>query len=405
MYRIPLAYSSFGDQEREALLSTFDSGYCTQGAQVAAFEKEFAAYCGRKHCIKVNSGSSANLVALTALALANGEAIGGPNSKIQKGDEFVIQALCWPTTIYPLTHFGMKPVFCDVDPGSMNMTCAELDKVVTDKTRVVIATPVLGNPTGLAELRKYCDEREIFLVEDACESLGAKHSSGRMVGSFGDLSCFSLFFSHHITTVEGGCIVTDDDQLAAICRSVRSHGWSRDLSSDLYDESTLHPDIDQSFRFILPGYNVRSNDLFAAIGRVQLSKLEPSLARRRQIAKGRIEVMSAHDQKCLVPGADIMDEHSWMAFPVLFRTREQRIQFRELIDQNGEGIESRMVIVGNLLRQPIAEFFELSEEQIEMPVSDNILECGLMIGLNPNITDAEEAFVLDVFNDALTRLS
>lgn len=389
-YRVPLASSSIGVDEAAAAQRVFASGRLTQGLEVAAFERELAAWHGVTHAIMVNSGSSANLVAIEAAVMLSRLRpdrlpTGTP---IQPGDEAIIQGLNWPSTIKPLLNLGIRPVFCDVEPGSLNAGVDQVAAARSPRTRMVVAVPVLGNPTHLDELRAWCAAEGLLLIEDACESLGAVTAAGRKVGTLGLASAFSFYFSHHITTIEGGAILTDSDALADMCYSLRAHGWSRDLRLEAFLDFDIGA-VDPRFCFVLPGYNVRSTDLNAALGRVQLAHLDRWIDARRRIAADRARALADH-AGAVIPGAHV-DGHSWMTTPLLFSTEAHRRRGQALLE--AAGIETRPIIVGNFLRQPVARALGLSERQPALPICDEVFARGLMIGLNPASSDEDEDFV------------
>lgn len=269
-----LAASSWGQEEVEALERVIASGRFTMGEEVAAFEREFAAYFGKKHGIMVNSGSSANLVGVAALFYK-------ADRPLQRGDEVIVPAISWATTYHPLQQYGLKLRFVDVELDTLNMDVSKLEQALTPRTRMILPVSILGNPAALDVIRSFADEHGLYVFEDNCESMDAE-LGGRKTGTFGDINTFSFFYSHHISTMEGGMILTDDLELAHLCRSLRAHGWTRDLPPDtpLYRRGSS--DHFEAYRFILPGYNVRPLEMEAAVGREQLKKLPAMTAARRK---------------------------------------------------------------------------------------------------------------------------
>lgn len=389
-FRIPLAFNTMGDAEHAAIEAVVTSGRLTQGARVTEFEAALAARHGVSHAILVNSGSSANLIAIEAavyLATLRPDLALRP---IEQGDEVIIQGLNWPSTLTPILNRGLRPVLCDVDLHSLNASVAQVEAVRTERTRMVIAVPVLGNPTHLDELREYCAREKLILIEDACESIGATTPAGKPVGTLGAAASFSFYFSHHITTIEGGVVLTNDAHFADLCYALRAHGWSRGLKLEsflTFDAS----EIDDRFCFVIPGYNVRSTDLNAAIGLVQLDRLDGMLADRRRIAAGRIAAIADAGDLLTIPGTDIIDIHSWMTTPLLFSDRAHRDRARASLE--ADGVETRPIIVGNMLRHPLARMLNLSPDQIDLPNCDQVFDRGLMIGLSPIASDEDEAIV------------
>lgn len=269
-----LASSSWGKEEIDAMHRVIDSGFFTMGQHVAEFERQFAAYFGKAHGVMVNSGSSANLAGVAALAYKK-------DSPLQRGDEVIVPAISWSTTFHPLQQYGLKLRFLDVELESLNVDVSQLEVALTPKTKAVMAVSILGNPAAMDVMRAFCDKHGLYLFEDNCESMDAE-LGGKKTGTFGDINTFSFFFSHHISTMEGGMILTDDEELAHLCRSIRAHGWTRDLPEDtrLYERGD--DDRFEAYRFILPGYNLRPLELSGAVGLEQLKKLPGMTAKRRE---------------------------------------------------------------------------------------------------------------------------
>jgi CDP-6-deoxy-D-xylo-4-hexulose-3-dehydrase len=272
-----LAAPSWADEEIAAMQRVIASGRFTMGENVAQLEREFAAYHGMKHGIMVNSGSSANLLCVGALCYKK-------DRPLQRGDEVIVPAISWATTYHPLQQYGLKLKFVDVELESLNMDCKQLERAMGPRTRAILAVSILGNPAALGAMRKFADQHGLYFMEDNCESMDAE-LDGRKAGTFGDLNTFSFFFSHHISTMEGGMILTDDLELAHLCRALRAHGWTRDLPHDspLYERTGR--DFYEAYRFLLPGYNVRPLELSGAIGLEQLKKLPAMTAQRRKNLK------------------------------------------------------------------------------------------------------------------------
>ncbi len=269
-----LAASSWGPEEEAALTQVIASGFFTMGERVAAFEEAFAAYHGKRHAVMVNSGSSANLIAVAALFYKK-------DRPLQRGDEVIVPAISWATTYHPLQQYGLRLRFVDVDIETLNVDPDQLEAAITPKTRMIVGVSILGNPAPLDRMRALADRHGLYFLEDNCESLDAE-LNGRKCGTFGDIGTFSFFFSHHIATMEGGMLVTDDDELADLARSLRSHGWTRGLPKDNSLHERSGDDHFEAYRFILPGYNVRPLEMSAAVGLEQLKKLPAMTGARRR---------------------------------------------------------------------------------------------------------------------------
>ena len=377
------------------------SGYYTQGKLTEEFEQEFANYIGTRHAIMVNSGSSANLVAITAAYYASHFDEQLTHGKLLAGDEVVIPALCWPTTLTPILNQALRPVFCDVELDSLNLSVANVERVRSDRTRVIVAIPVLGNPSGLDELRGYCASENLILIEDSCESLGAVGENGRKVGAFGLAASFSFFFSHHISTVEGGCITTDSSLIADLCRALRAHGWTRHLDNNAPTVSLPQfEDADKRFEFFLPGYNVRTTEIAAALGRAQLEKFQPTLKSRKSLARTLSDALAPYIDRVFVPGALFEGGHSWMAFPMIFENKQEKHRVQRFLEDHG--VETRPIIAGNIARHPLLRFIDQEDKRNDnLQNSDRILHTGMMLGLNPHASEEDQAYMVNILGSAM----
>ncbi len=269
-----LAASTWGVEEIDAIQRVVASGRFTIGSNVAAFEEAFAAYHQRRYAVMVNSGSSANLLAVAALFYKK-------NRPLQRGDEVIAPAISWATTYHPLQQYGLKLKIVDIELETINMDCRQLEAAVGPRTRAIMGVSILGNPAALDVMRRFADERDLYFIEDNCESMDAE-LGGKKAGTFGHLSTFSSFFSHHISTMEGGVVTTDDRELFELVKSMRAHGWVRDLPADSVIYDKRNDDFYEAYRFILPGYNMRPIELSGAIGIEQLKKLPGMTAARRK---------------------------------------------------------------------------------------------------------------------------
>jgi len=269
-----LAAGTWGAEEIAAIQRVIASGRLTMGPQVARFEEAFAAYHGRKYGVMVNSGSSANLVAVAALCYKK-------ERPLARGDEVIVPAIAWATTYHPLQQYGLKLKILDIELETLNMDVTVLERAIGERTRAIVGVSILGNPAALDVMRAAADRHGLYFIEDNCESMDAELAGGK-AGTFGHVSTFSLFYSHHISTVEGGVVTTDERELFELCRAMRAHGWIRDLPADseLYEKHA--DDFHEAYRFILPGYNVRPTEIGGAVGIEQLKKLPAMTAARRR---------------------------------------------------------------------------------------------------------------------------
>ena len=244
-----LATCTWGDEELAAIREVVESGNFTMGGKVAEFERRFADYLGARHCVMVNSGSSANLLMTAALFFRK-------ERRLERGDEVLVPAVSWATTYTPLAQYGLRLRFVDIDLNTLNFDLDALERSLSPRTRAVLAVNLLGNSNDYGRISQMLAGRGIDLLEDNCESLGGEWE-GRKLGTIGVMGTFSCYFSHHISTMEGGVVATDDDELYHILLSLRSHGWTRNLPDDNLVCSKGSDPFEESFRFVLPGYNVR----------------------------------------------------------------------------------------------------------------------------------------------------
>lgn len=345
----PLASSTWDDKEIAAIQRVVDSGMFTMGDNVRRFEEAFAAKHGKKYGVMVNSGSSANLVGVAALTLKQ-------ERPLQRGDEVLVPAVSWSTTYYPWHQYGIKLRFVDVELDTLNIDTSLLEAALTPQTRAVCAVSILGNPAALGELRAFCDKHGLYLFEDNCESLGAT-LGGKLAGSFGDLGTFSFFFSHHIATMEGGMVLTDDFELYCLLRAVRNHGWTRDQppGSPLFD--ARDDDFFEAYRFVVPGYNVRPVELSGAIGLAQIEKLDDIVDGRRRNA-AHFQSLFAGDKRFITQKEN--GRSSWFALTLILNPDLALDRKRILGALKEADIGYRIITGGCFLRQDVIRHLEHS---------------------------------------------
>lgn len=370
-YKFPLATSSWGDEEIAAMQRVIASGSFTMGENVQRFEADFAGYIGSRYCVMVNSGSSANLLMVAALFYTR-----NPVLKLLRGDEVIVPAVSWSTTYYPLYQYGLKIKFVDIDLNTLNYDLDQLQSAVTDKTRAIMAVNLLGNPNDFNRIFEIIGDRNILLLEDNCESMGASFA-GKMTGTFGIMGSFSSFFSHHISTMEGGLIATDDEELYHILLSLRAHGWTRNLPklNHVCGEKSDDP-FEESFRFVLPGYNVRPLELSGALGREQLRRLPELIEARRRNGALLQDTLSNHP---LLMIQEEIGESSWFGFSLLIRPGCAMTR-KDLVEKlNALGFECRPIVAGNFAKNEVLRFFEF-EVSGELRNAEYIDQKGLFVG-------------------------
>lgn len=370
--RLPLATSSWDEREIAAMQAVIESGHFTMGAKVSAYEKAFADYVGSRYAIMCSSGSTANLLMVAALFFRK-------ENPLRRGDEVVVPAVSWSTTYFPLAQYGLELRFVDIDRETLNYDLEALEQAISAKTRLMMAVNLLGNPNDFAVLKSLCDKSEIEMIEDNCESLGARFD-GRHAGTFGLLGSYSSFFSHHISTMEGGVVVTDDEELYHILLCLRAHGWTRNLPKNNRVTGVKSDDpFEESFKFVLPGYNVRPLEMEGAIGIEQLAKLPAFVRERRRNAKVFQELFAANRDFYIQKE---IGESSWFGFSLVIKPGS-RYTRASLVDRLTElGVECRPIVAGNFAKNQVLRWMDHAPVG-PLPNAEWIDTNGLFIGNHP----------------------
>jgi CDP-6-deoxy-D-xylo-4-hexulose-3-dehydrase len=360
--------STWGSEELNAIHTVCESGRFTMGTRVEEFEQKFASYFGGGYAVMVNSGSSANLLAVAAMMLER-------NPKLKRGDEVLVPAISWSTTYFPLHQHGLRLRFVDIDADTLNMDPQRARDAITPRTRAIFAVNLLGAPNDFGRLQELCREHNLCLLEDNCESMGAQWN-GRYTGTFGDCGTFSTFFSHHICTMEGGLILTAREDLYHTLKSLRSHGWTRELPEKNFVLNKGNDPFLDLYQFALPGYNVRPLEMSGAVGICQLAKLSDFIAARKRNA--------AHFMKLFAGVSDIRiqkppGDSSWFALSITLEGKmkgRRRGLVQRLLDA---GVECRPIVAGNFVKNPVIRFFDYSVAG-DLKNADHVDENGLYFG-------------------------
>ncbi|WP_374980285.1 DegT/DnrJ/EryC1/StrS family aminotransferase [Pseudomonas solani] len=345
-----LASSTWDEAEYAAIQRVIASGMFSMGKEVLLFEKQFAEAMGSKHAVMVNSGSSANLAMIAALFFRK-------ENPLKAGDEVLVPAVSWSTTYYPLQQYGLKVRFVDIDLETLNMDLRQLEGAITDNTRAIFAVNLLGNINDFAEIERIIGDRDILLLEDNCESMGAL-LNGRQAGTFGVMGSYSSFFSHHIATMEGGLVVTDDDELYEILLCLRAHGWTRNLPkfNHVCSEKSDNP-FEESFRFVLPGYNLRPLEMSGAIGQEQIKKLPMLVSERRKNAETFQRLFADHPW--LIIQREV-GESSWFGFSLVLKEGAPVTRSALIERLVAAEIEVRPIVGGNFAKNEVMKWFDYS---------------------------------------------
>ncbi len=345
--RFELASSTWSEEEKQVVIEVLNSNNYTMGENVREFEERFARHFGMKYAVMTNSGSSANLITVAALFYKK-------ENPLRRGDEVIVPCISWATTFHPLQQYGLKLKFVDIDLHTLNYDIEELKNAVTGDTRMIVAVSILGNPCQFDEITKLCSENNIILFEDNCESMGAKFN-GRYTGTFGLVNTFSTFFSHHISTMEGGFVLTNDKEIYNLLKSLRNHGWTRDQDEDSPIFERRDDDFFEAYRFILPGYNLRPTEFQGAIGKVQLNKLEKFISIRRKNAEHFVNLFK-DDERFIIQRE--VGESSWFSFTMVINPELDIDRKRVLKKLKDANIEHRIITGGNILRNDVVKYYD-----------------------------------------------
>jgi CDP-6-deoxy-D-xylo-4-hexulose-3-dehydrase len=386
--KVPLAIPPYSWEEVCEALDSMLSMKTTMGEKVRKFEESFAKYIGTKYGIMVNSGSSANLLALSILS----NPMFG-SDRIKPGDEIITPAVTWATTVYPIANVGAKPVFVDVNLRTYNIDADKIEQAITKKTKAIMPVHLLGYPSDMRKIKKLANKYDLYIIEDSCEAHGAEYF-GKKVGSFGDIGTFSFFASHHITTMEGGMVVTNNKEIYEIGKAIRAFGWVRDLASRAKYKRRFAA-IDSRFLFINTGYNLRPTEVQGAFGMHQIKKLDGLIRVRIKTAQYWKRRLAPYSKYIMLP-PDAKDfKNVYMTYPITvikngYFDKDDLVSYLEK-----RGVETRPVMAGNMVRQPVMKYIQhgVSGRLIN---SEYITENSFLIGNHQGIDEKKRKYVADV---------
>ena len=383
-YAYGLLDNGFSSEDINKGINVLRSRQITMASNTREFEKVFAKKLGVKHALMVNSGSSANLLAVFAA--------GNPlrKNRFNPGDEVLIPVLCWPTSLWPLVQFGLKPVFVDINISTLNVMEDLLIEKITKKTKAIMLINVLGLSSDLLKIKNFAKKNNLIIIEDNCESLGSKLNN-KYLGTFGDFGTFSFFYSHQVTAGEGGMVTCNNDEDYEILFSLRSHGWlggtrfyPRNWKRFNYF-AKKYPNLDPRYIFINSGFNVRPTDIQAAIGLNQFKRLE-SFVINRIVNREKI-ILSIKNSKnwknqlsFIDPPANI--KPSWMVFPIIIDPKYKKSKTNFIKYLENQGIETRPIISGSFINQPASKIYNLFKKGETYQNAQMIEDLGFVIGLH-----------------------
>ena len=413
---IPVSGKVLDEKELINMIDASLDMWLTTGRFNDEFEKKLSDFLNIKHCLTVNSGSSANLLALTALTSHElGE------KRLKTGDEVITVAAGFPTTVNPIIQNGLVPVFIDIEAGSYNIKVDEIEKSITEKTKAVFIAHTLGNPFNLQEISEICEKHNLWLIEDSCDALGAKFN-GKYTGTVGHIGTFSFYPAHHITMGEGGAVVTNDSRLYKIMISLRDWGrdcWCPPGKDDTckkrfnYQLGNLPYGYDHKYTYSHLGYNLKITDWQASIACAQMDKLENFIQKRNRNYKILYEGLKKFEDYFILSEILPEAEPSWFGFLVSVKEKAgfDRLKLIRFLEENNIG--TRLLFAGNILRQPVFVYNhfslrikdsgilysdELTEEHYKiLPNTDFIMNNTFWIGVYPGIEEKELDYIIESF--------
>ena len=384
-YFYPLLEKGLSKIDLQKGINVLKTGFITMNRHTEIFEKEFAKKVKANFALMVNSGSSANLLA----AFASCNPI--RKNRFKRGDHALIPALCWSTSLWPLVQSGLKTKFIDVNPQTLNVDADHLISKITKKTKVIMLINVLGISADIKKIINFAKKKKIIVIEDNCEALGAKLDQ-KYLGTLGDFGTYSFFYSHQITSGEGGMIVCNNRKDYEILLALRSHGWSRGKS--IYEKNAKkYPNLDPRYIFINSGFNLRPTDIQAAIGRNQFKRLDffkkTRTANKKKIINSLKKDKRWKDQFRFVEYSKRI-EPSYMVLPILLNEKflKKKKHFIELIEK--KGLETRPIISGSFVNQPSAKLYNLNRNKEKFVGAQEVQDFGFVIGLSTQKIDKQK---------------
>ncbi len=377
LFQYPLLSNALSRQDIKSGIKVLNSKQITMSKITEGFEKQFAKKIGSNYAVMTNSGSSANLLALSTLI--------NPLflNKLKPQDEVLIPAICWSTSLWPIVQQGLKPVFVDVDVLTFNISIKDLEKKITKKTKALMCVHVLGISSNMEKIKKICKKKNIIIIEDTCESLGAKYNK-KHLGTFGEFGTFSFYYSHQITSGEGGMIVCNNKNNYNILKMLRSHGWSRNTSFHKKFKK-MYKNLNDNFLFINSGYNLRPTEVQAAMASSQFKRLSVFNKIRNQNRLKIIQSLKKSGEwknQFEFVKYDKKINPSW--FGIAFMINRKFINKKEKLLKflKNKGIESRPILSGNFLNQPATKIYNLNSKNMKFKNADDVEKRGFFIGLH-----------------------
>ncbi|MDA8667810.1 lipopolysaccharide biosynthesis protein RfbH [Candidatus Actinomarina sp.] len=398
--KVPVAGRVLDSEDQEILIKSSLEMWLTAGRFTEEFEKNLREFTGIRHALFVNSGSSANLLAISALKIFY---------KLNDGDEVITSAVNFPTTLNPIIQNNLTPVLVDAEKGSFNIDANQIKKKINSKTKGIVLAHTLGNPFNLNKIKEICEDHNLFLMEDMCDAFGSTYD-GKMVGQFGDVSTLSFYPAHHITTGEGGAVLTNKPKLKKIIESLRD--WGRDCYCPPGQDNTckkrydwqlggLPHGYDHKYIYSHVGYNLKSTDMQAALGVSQLKKLPEFIKSRKKNFNYLFEAFSEFDDFEL-PIWEEQSDPSWFGFPISVKSSAKfsRNDLVKYYDENNIG--TRLLFAGNIVLQPAYMELNMGKPE-EFPVANSVVENTFWLGVYPGLTTEHLDFVIKITREFISN--
>ena len=384
-----LASDSWDELEVNAINDVIKSNRYTMGSKVRQFENEFSKFFDVKYSLMLNSGSSANLLAIASLIIDE-------ETDLNQGNEVIVPAVSWSTTFSPISQYGLKLRFVDIDLNTLNIDENLIENAITKKTKAIFAVNLLGNSCNFKKLKDLCGKYNLLLLEDNCESLGAKYDN-KFTGTIGNVGTFSFFFSHHMQTMEGGMLVTNNKKTYELANSMRAHGWIRDLpdNNSLYKKTG--DNFEDSFKFITPGYSIRPLEMSGAIGSVQLRKINSFIDNRRENAKFFNELFKSNENIIIQRETG---ESSWFGFSIVLKNKLLGKRSEVLKKLSNVNIETRPIVAGNFTKNPTIKYMDHTISG-ELKNAEYIDENGFFVGNDHRDLKSRILLLHDTINNIL----
>jgi CDP-6-deoxy-D-xylo-4-hexulose-3-dehydrase len=398
--KVPVAGRVLDSEDQEILIKSSLEMWLTAGRFTEEFEKNLREFTGIRHALFVNSGSSANLLAISALKIFY---------KLNDGDEVITSAVNFPTTLNPIIQNNLTPVLVDAEKGSFNIDANQIKKKINSKTKGIVLAHTLGNPFNLNKIKEICEDHNLFLMEDMCDAFGSTYD-GKMVGQFGDVSTLSFYPAHHITTGEGGAVLTNKPKLKKIIESLRD--WGRDCYCPPGQDNTckkrydwqlggLPHGYDHKYIYSHVGYNLKSTDMQAALGVSQMKKLPEFIKSRKKNFNYLFEAFSEFDDFEL-PIWEEQSDPSWFGFPISVKSSAKfsRNDLVKYYDENNIG--TRLLFAGNIVLQPAYMELNMGKPE-EFPVANSVVENTFWLGVYPGLTTEHLDFVIKITREFISN--